>query len=147
MFERALRCERHTEPDVSAIRWWQGALSFRRNVKGTWADDCRRCLWCCLKTWPIPLTMIFDGGLDEYYWGHHRVLKRRQHYLCPCFIFFLFHHVEQMFYHFLIAIFKNLSVKSVHKKLCFKYFSGHMDVSVIVSWFFDVSTHNALGSM
>lgn len=35
----------------------------------------------------------------------------------------------------------------IKKKLCFKYFSGHMDVSVIVSWFIDVSTHNALGSI
>lgn len=48
---------------------------------------------------------------------------------------------------FLIAIFKNLSVKIVHKKLCFKYFSGHTAVSVIVSWFMDISTHEALGSL
>lgn len=74
MFEKGLKT--HTEPGVSAIRWWKGALSFRRNVEGTWAEDCRSCLWCCLKTWPIPLTMISDRGLDEYYWGHHRVMKR-----------------------------------------------------------------------
>lgn len=93
MFERALRCKTHTEPGMSAIRWWKGALSFRR--KGTWADDCRSCLWCCLKSWPFPLTMIFDRGLDEYYRGHDRLMKRnvyqrRWHYSYPCFIFLPF---------------------------------------------------------
>lgn len=48
-----------------------------------------------------------------------------------------------MWYFFLIAIFKNLSLKSVHKKLWFKYFSGQIDVSVSVSWFVDVGTHHA----
>lgn len=64
------------------------------------------------------------------------VYVRGQHCSYPrCFVFILFHRVEKKkkFYHFLIAIFKDLSVKSVDKKLCFKYFSGHMDVSVTVS--------------
>lgn len=49
--------------------------------------------------WPIPLSMIFDRGLDEDYWGtsqsEKKCLLRRQHYSCPCcYTFFLFHHVE-----------------------------------------------------
>lgn len=48
-----------------------------------------------------------------------------------------------MFYCFLIAIFKNPSVKSVYKK---SSFAEHMVVSVIVFCFIDVSSHNTLNS-
>lgn len=65
------------------------------------------------------------------------------YYSYSCFIFFLFHHVQYMFYCFLIAIFKNPSVKSVYKK---SSFAEHMVVSVIVFCFIDVSSHNTLNS-
>lgn len=72
LFERALkmsdtykdRCECHMVEKRVLI-----------SGRGTWVDDCRICLWCCLKTWPIPLTRVFDKDLDEGYWGHHRVMK------------------------------------------------------------------------
>lgn len=61
------RCECHSVEKRS--------FKIQEKYRGTWADDCRSCLRCCLKTWPVPMTVTFNGGLDEDYWGHLSVIK------------------------------------------------------------------------
>lgn len=89
LLERALRCNSH-RARCECHTVVKGSFKFKRIVEGTWAEDCRSCLWCCLKTWPI-LEMIFDRGLDEYYWGLHRVMKGnvyQEDSTIPCVLFY-----------------------------------------------------------
>lgn len=128
MFERALGCETcHTEVERSR--------ELRRNVN-------RRCGGVEVVVafdaaykhgqlfWPQWVWMLCCLGTCKDFWVHGT------NSLCPALFSFLstcWITVKS----FLIAIFKNVSVKIVHKKrICFEYFSGHMDMCVVVSWFY-----------